>query len=337
MKSLKAAVGISLAFALAISTPAVAHGDTQAHQPATQATNKASSQGPLMTADQIYKAFGWDMDGIEITTQKVTDGLYVLFGNGGNIAVSVGDDGTLIVDDQFPQLMPKIKTAMEAIGSKSVDFIINTHWHFDHADGNIALGKEGSWIVSQSNSREKMLSDHIINLGFVSYEQKAYPAHALSDITFDKTMQFHINGEKIELFHFGPAHTTGDTAVIFRGKNAVHLGDVFNNSGYPFIDADNGGAIDGMIAYCQAVHDAIDADTYVIPGHGPVTTQAKLARYIEVLTAIRDRMQTMIDDGKDLDAIIAAKPTAEFDQEFKENPVTTNAFIGRVYASLTRG
>lgn len=322
MKNAITVFGLSLG--LAIAAPAKAH-DTKAQPP----------HGPLMTLDQIGQAFGWDMENAEIKTEKVADGLYVLFGIGGNIAASVGEDGTLIVDDQFPQLMPKIKAALKEIGSKKVDFVINTHWHFDHADGNMALGKDGTWIVSQSNSREKMRSDHIVNLGFVAYEQKAYPAHAISDITYDTTMQFHINGEKIDLLHIGPAHTTGDTAIIFRGKNAVHLGDVFNNSGYPFIDADNGGDIEGMIAFCQAVHDTINDDTKVIPGHGPVTTRAKLARYIEVLTIIKGRVQTMIDDGKDLDAIVAAKPTADFDKEFYGAEVTTIAFLGRVYASLT--
>lgn len=326
MKRAITAFGLSLG--LALSAPVAAHD--------VKSADSKSTQGPLMTLDQISEAFGWDMDGVEIKTEKVADGLYVLFGIGGNIAVSIGEDGTLIVDDQFPQIMPKIKAALKEIGSEKVDFVINTHWHFDHADGNLAFGKDGTWIVSQANSRKKMLSDHIINLGFVSYEQKAYPAHARSDITFDTTMQFHINGEQIDLLHFGPAHTTGDTAIIFRGKNAVHLGDVFNNSGYPFIDADNGGDITGMIAFCQAVHDTINDDTKVIPGHGAVTTRAKLARYIEVLTTIQDRVQVMIDDGQNLDAIVAAKPTAEFDKEFYGAEVTTTAFLGRVYASLTK-
>ena len=326
MKRVISAMGLSLA--LAMGSPATAHD--------VEKSNAKASQGPLLPAEQLYKAFGWDMDAVEIRAEKVADGLYVLFGNGGNIAVSIGEDGTLIVDDQFPQLMPKIKAALKEIGSDKVDFVVNTHWHFDHADGNMALGKDGSWIVSQSNSREKMRADHIINLGFVSYEQKAYPDHAVSDITFDTTMQFHLNDEKIDLLHFGPAHTTGDTAVVFRGKNAVHLGDVFNNSGYPFIDADNGGDITGMIAFCQAVHDTINSDTKVIPGHGPVTTRAKLARYIEVLTAIQGRVKAMIDDGKGLDAIVAAKPTADFDKEFYGAEVTTTAFLGRVYASLTK-
>ncbi|WP_430426940.1 MBL fold metallo-hydrolase [Parasphingorhabdus sp.] len=318
---------LALATAMVISQPALAHGEQ---------TAKPDAHGPVMSAEQLYQAFGWDFEKAEITTQKIDDGFYVLFGLGGNIAVSVGEDGTLIVDDQFPQLMPKIKAALKEIGSEKVDFVINTHWHFDHADGNLALGKQGSWIVSQSNSRAKMLGDHIINFGPFATEQKAYPKHALSDITFDDTMQFHINDQKIELLHVGPAHTTGDTAVIFRGVNAVHLGDVFNNSGYPFIDADNGGDIAGMIAFCQAVHDAIDEDTIVVPGHGPVTDRAKLARYIEVLTIIQGRVQALIDEGKSLEQIMAAKPTAEFDTEFQANAMMLPSFLSRVYVSLTR-
>tara|TARA_R110001606_G_scaffold73379_7_gene169197 strand:- start:957 stop:1937 length:981 start_codon:yes stop_codon:yes gene_type:complete len=322
------AVGLfGLALSLAIASPALAHG-SKAEEPA--------SHGPVMSADQIYKAFGWDFDKAEIKTEKVAEGLYVLFGLGGNIAVSVGKDGTLIVDDQFPQLMPKIKAALKEIGSEDVDFVINTHWHFDHADGNMTLGKEGSWIVSQSNSRAMMLDDQIVNFGPFAGEQKAYPEHALSDITFDRTMQFHINGQQIDLLHVGPAHTNGDTAVIFRGTNAVHLGDVFNNAGYPFIDADNGGDLAGMIAFCQAVHDTIDDDTIVIPGHGPVTDRAKLARYIEVLTIIQGRVQALIGDGKSLPEIMAAKPTADFDVEFQANEMMLPSFLSRVYASLTR-
>lgn len=322
------AVGLfGLALSLAFASPALAHGSSAA---------EPAAHGPVMNADQVYSAFGWDFDKAEIRTEKVADGLYVLFGLGGNIAVSVGQDGTLIVDDQFPQLMPKIKTALKDIGSEEVDFVVNTHWHFDHADGNMTLGREGSWIVSQSNSRAMMLEDRVINFGPFASEQKAYPDHALSDITFDRTMQFHINGQAIELLHVGPAHTDGDTAVIFRGVNAVHLGDVFNNAGYPFIDADNGGDLAGMIAFCQAVHDMIDDDTIVIPGHGPVADRAKLARYIEVLTIIQGRVQALIDDGKSLEEIMAAKPTADFDAEFQANAMMLPSFLSRAYASLTR-
>jgi glyoxylase-like metal-dependent hydrolase (beta-lactamase superfamily II) len=308
---------IAVIAAWAISGPAMAHDN-------------------VLTFEELTANFGMNLDTAEITTEKVADGLHVLFGVGGNIAVSTGEDGTLIVDDQFPQMMPKIKAALKELGSDKVDFVINTHWHFDHADGNITLGEEGTWIVSQSNSREMMLGDHLINFGPFAYEQKAYPTHALSDITFDTSMQFHFNGELIELVHNGPAHTSGDTAVIFRGRNSVHFGDVFNNTGFPFIDADNGGDLEGMIAFCQAVHDVIDDETVVIPGHGAITDRAKLARYIEVLTIVRDRVGALIAEGKDLDAIIAANPTADLNEEMSATDATLPSFLSRVYASLTR-
>ena len=170
----------------------------------------------LLDLDEMLAAFGWDFDTAEITVEKINDGFYVLFGLGGNIGVSVGEHGVLIVDDQFPQLMPKIRAAISDLGGDDIDFVINTHWHFDHAEGNLALGPEGSWVVSQTNSRAMMADDHVINLASMQYLQQAYPDSAKPVITYDDRMQFHFNGELIELLHFGPAHTTGDTAVIFR-------------------------------------------------------------------------------------------------------------------------
>jgi len=151
-----------------------------------------SHDGPAvpepMKLDELLKAFSWDLKNAEIRTETVSDGLYVLFGLGGNIAVSVGDDGVLIVDDQFPQLMPQIESAIGKLGGKKVDFVINTHWHFDHAEGNLALGPAGTWVVSQANSRQMMQSDHVINLVIASYNQETYPPNALPSITFNDTM-----------------------------------------------------------------------------------------------------------------------------------------------------
>ncbi|MFB3079283.1 MAG: MBL fold metallo-hydrolase, partial [Lysobacterales bacterium] len=236
--------------------------------PLAQAHDIPSAPEP-MQLDALLSAVGWSYDtGVE--TQSLAEGFYVLFGVGGNVLVSSGADGVLMVDDQFPKMVPKLKQAMRKMGDRNVDFVINTHWHFDHADGNQVLGKKDVWLVSQINSRRMMQRDNVINTVSLAYRQEPYPAHALPDITFDQRMQFHLNGERIDLLHFGPAHTTGDTAVIFRGQNAVHMGDVFNNAGYPFIDADNGGSLDGLIAFCEAVLAEIDEDTTVVPGHGAV-------------------------------------------------------------------
>jgi len=291
----------------------------------------AAAHDEPMNLDELMAAFGWDFNSAEIRTEKVTEGLYVLFGIGGNVGVSVGPQGVLIVDDQFPQMIPKIGDAIRGVGGGGVDFAVNTHWHFDHAEGNLALGPGGTWLVSQANSRAKMLDYHVIHLVAMHYAQQAYPQSALPVITFDDTMQFHFNGQQIDLLHFCPAHTTGDTAVVFRGANAVHLGDVFNR-GYPFIDADNGGDLSGMIAFCEAVLAVIDRDTTVIPGHGEIADYAGLQHYISMLREMRDKIGGMVRSGKSLAQVIAATPTAEYDAEFGD-PAN---FVDRAYHSLKR-
>jgi glyoxylase-like metal-dependent hydrolase (beta-lactamase superfamily II) len=278
-----------------------------------------------------------DYANARIETQEVGEGLYVLFGLGegviaGNILASIGEQGVLIVDDQFPEIAPKYQEAIANLGGGDIDFVINTHWHFDHADGNKALGPEGTWIIAHETSRRMLLQDNVINLVAQRIQQPAFPAAALPVLTYNSVMHTYFNGEQIDLRHFGAAHTEGDTAVILRDSQVVHLGDVFNMSGYPFIDADNGGSLSGVIDFCQAVLDRIEPSAIVIPGHGPVSNYQGLADYIARLTTIRDRMQTLIDSGASLEQVIAARPTAEFDQS-QGDPAM---LLDRAYASLTR-
>ena len=285
-----------------------------------------------MTVDETLKTTGWVNESTEIKVQEVGKGLYVLFGAGGNIAASVGERGVLLVDDQFQQLIPKIKSTITDLGGRRIDFAINTHWHFDHADGNQALGPEGTWLVAQNNSRAMMAESKIINTGSMQIEQPAYPEIAKPVITFQDRMRFYFNGERVDLLHFGPAHTAGDAAIVFRGHNAVHLGDVFNNSGYPFIDSGNGGDLDGMIRFCKQALAEIDEDTTVIPGHGPVTDYQGLVDYINMLETVRKRLVTLIGSGASLATVIAAKPTEDFDQTFGDPA----SFVDRAYTSLVR-
>jgi len=298
--------------------------------------HEAGSEEGVLNLQQIAQAFGWDMENVEITTEKVADGLYVLFGVGGNIGVLVGDDGVMIVDNQFPQVMDKIEKAIQNIGGNGIDYAINTHWHFDHAESNNVLGPKGATIVAHAKARADMSKGGLVNLVVAKYRQQAYPEVALPTLTYDDGMQIQFNGGQVDLMHFSPAHTTGDSAVYFRKYNAVHLGDVFNNSGYPFIDVDSGGDINGMINFCQKTLDAIGPDAIVIPGHGPITDSEALARYIYMLTTVRDRVAAMIADGKSLEEVVEAKITAEdFDQIY--GPESASAgFINRVYTSLTR-
>ena len=285
----------------------------------------------VMTVPEGVAAFGWDFESAEVTTQDLGQGLHVLFGIGGNIVVSLGDDGTFIVDDQFEGMIPKVVKTIGELGGSDVDFAVTTHWHFDHAEGNLALGPQGTWLVAHKNSREMMKDAHVVNMVGLAVLQEAYPESAWPDITYDSEMRFHLNGQTIELMHFGPAHTTGDTAVFFREANVLHMGDVFNNTGYPFIDADNGGTLDGLITFCESVLAVINDDTTVVPGHGAAATKADFARYTRDLAVIRDRIAAHVKAGMDLADIIAAEPSKEFDARYGDNTM----FINRAVKSLT--
>lgn len=286
----------------------------------------------IMTGEEYFESFGVDFETTDIRTETVASGLHVLFGPGGNILASIGDQGVLVVDDQFPAMVPKIRAAIRGLGGEDVDFVVNTHWHFDHTDGNPLLGAGGSWIVSHTNSRQMMTDSHLINLVDTVVKQPPSPYEGLPVITYEDRMRFHFNGEQIDLLYFGPAHTTGDAAIVFRGQNVVHMGDVYNSGAYPFIDADNGGRLDGMILFCEAVLDEISQDAVVVPGHGPVARYADLAEYVSMLRIIRKRVAAMIAEGATLDEVIAANPTAEWDAE-KGDP---NRLLDRAYASLAR-
>ena len=224
---------------------------------------------------------------------------------------------------------------IKELGGGKIDFAINTHWHFDHAQGNLALGPARTWIVAQTNSALKMREDSIINLAFMKVRQEAYPVEALPVISFDDRLRFHFNGGDIDLVHFGAAHTAGDIVVLFRNHNAVHFGDVFNNTGYPFVDVDGGGDIDGMIAFCSKVLNELDDDTSVIPGHGPVVGVSSLHDYTNMLREVRNRIAGLIKEGKTLDEVIEANPTADFDTIYG-GVGSPMGFINRVYASLTK-
>jgi len=229
-------------------------------------------------------------------------------------------------------MVPKYKAKIGELGGGAVSFAINTHWHFDHADGNQVLGPEGTWLVAHETSRQMMMKNNVINLVSQQRDQPAYAETAWPVLTYDDTMRFHFNGERIDLMHFGPAHTTGDTAVIFREHKTVHMGDVYNNAGYPFIDADNGGSLNGVIEFCSKVLGEIDSTYVVVPGHGPVADGQALAEYVAMLTMIRDRMDALIGSGATLEQVEAARPTSEWDQR-KGDP---ESFLNRAYLSLTR-
>jgi len=283
----------------------------------------------------VMDAFGWDFNEAEISIESISDNIHVLFGLGGNILVSTGEDGVLLVDDQMPELKYKILRSLRKIGGKSVDYIVNTHWHFDHAEGNLAFGPDGAKIVAHENSRKMMLNPKPINLSFIVYPQQPYPLNAVPQITYQDSMKLHLNGDQIELYHFGHAHTTGDTAVYLRNSNVLHMGDVFNMTGPPFIDAGNGGSIDGIIRFCEEILKVVNDETVVVPGHGPISTTEDIQTYIDMLIVVRDRIQAQILEGKSLQEIIESDPTKEWRDKFGDGPFIVGV-IDRAYAGMTK-
>ena len=283
----------------------------------------------------VHDAFGWDFSKAEITTEKITENIHVLFGFGGNILVSTGKDGVLLVDDQFPQVKYKIMSAIRKLGGRSINYIVNTHWHFDHAEGNNAFGPDGASIVAHENSRELMLNPKPINLSFIVYPQQPYPLDAVPEITFKDQMNLHLNGDRIELYHFGHAHTTGDAAVYLRDSNVLHMGDVFNMSGPPFVDADNGGSIDGIIRFCEEILKVVNDETVVVPGHGPISTTEDMQIYIDMLIVVRDRIQSQIAEGRTFEEILASDPTKEWRDMYGEGPFI-QGLVDRAYAGMIK-
>jgi cyclase len=273
-----------------------------------------------------------DFDKVEVTSAKVGEGVYVLNGRGGNIGVSIGEDGVLLIDDQYAPLTVKIRAAVASLTPQPIRFLINTHWHGDHTGGNENLGKAGIVIVAQENVRKRMSVEQFI----AAFGEKvpASPKAALPIITFADSVAFHLNGDDIQSFHVAPAHTDGDTVVHFKKANVVHMGDCFFNGMYPFIDLSSGGSIDGIVAAADKVLAMVDMNTKIIPGHGPVGDKAALQIYRDVMAGIRDRVKALVTAGKTLDQVKAAQPTKDFDAKWGGGFLKPDVFTAIVYQSL---
>lgn len=267
---------------------------------------------PVLCLLVITPVTGWsqNFDQIQIRTFPVTDNMYMLQGSGGNIGVSIGDDGTFIVDDQFAPLTDKIVAAIAGLTDKPVSFVANSHFHYDHTDGNENFGNQGALIVAHNNARMRMATHQVLSGS--NRPQPAYQEVGLPKITFDESMQFHYNGNTIDLLHLGPAHTDGDAVYYFRDANVVHTGDMFVRYGLPYIDVGNGGSHDGMIDACWELAGIIDEETIIIPGHGQLSTRTDLLEYRAMLMTIRDRVKNLIAEGRTIDQVIASNPARGF-------------------------
>jgi len=275
-----------------------------------------------------------DFSKVEIRTTPLTDHVYMLMGAGGNLAVSAGDDAVFLVDDQFAPLTEKIAAAIGKISPKPVKFVINTHWHFDHTGGNENLGKGGTLIFAHENVRRRMDSEQFI--AFMNMKQPPSPKVALPVVTFTASMSFHLNGEEIRAIHVANAHTDGDAIIHFTRSDVIHMGDVFFNGMYPFIDASSGGSIDGMVAACDQGLALANDRTKIIPGHGPLGDRAQLREYRDMLATIAARIKPLVAAGRSVEQVVAAKPTAGFDEKFGKGFVGPDKFVEMVAGSLAR-
>jgi len=277
---------------------------------------------------------GQNFDTVQVRTIKAGDGVYMLQGFGGNIGVSAGADGVVLVDDQYAPLTEKIRAALASLNPGPIRFVLNTHWHFDHTGGNENFGKGGVVIVAHENVRRRMSAEQFMT----SFAQPvpASPAGALPVVTFTDAVTFYYNGDSISAFHVAPAHTDGDVIVWFRHANVIHMGDTFFNGRYPLVDLASGGAVDGFIVAADRVLALSDANTKIIPGHGPLGDRIALQAFRTMMATVRDRIKQAIAAGRTLDQVKAAKPTADFDAVWGNGRITPTMFVEILYQDLSR-
>ena len=284
----------------------------------------------------ILAVFAQDQDysKVEIKPTRLSPTVYMMEGAGGNLGVSAGEDTVFLVDSQFAPLTPKIEAAAKAISPKPVQFLFNTHWHYDHVGGNENLGKSGAIIVAQDNVRKRMGTDQF--MAAFNQSVKASPKAALPVVTFAESMSFHLNGERIDVIHVPNAHTDGDAILHFTGSDVLHMGDTFFNGMYPFIDTGSGGSIEGMIAAADRGLALSTDKTKIIPGHGPLGSRADLQAYRQMLASVAERIRKQVDAGKSPEDIAKAGVTKEFDEKWGKGFLKPEQFVAIVAGGMRK-
>ena len=278
-----------------------------------------------------------DFSKVELKTTKLAPGVAMLEGvggfAGGNIAVSFGADGPVIVDDQFVPMVPKIVAAVRALQDAPIRFVINTHFHFDHTGGNEPMTGAGAVIFAHENVRKRMSVDQFSKV--MNRKMPAQPAAALPVVTFAEGVTLHWNGETIQVEHVAPAHTDGDSHIWFEKANVVHMGDTFVNGFFPFIDVESGGTIAGLIESANRALARANDKTKIVPGHGPLATRADLKKFRDMLVDVKARVEKGIKSGKTMEQFIATKPLADLDAEWGDGFIKSDQMVTLVWMNLT--
>jgi glyoxylase-like metal-dependent hydrolase (beta-lactamase superfamily II) len=268
-----------------------------------------------------------------IVTHKLRNNISVLEGSGGNIAVLAGPDGKVMIDAGIGVSRPQLAKALADLGTDPVTHLVNTHWHFDHADGNAWLHSVGAKIIAQGNTRKHLARTERVEDW--DYNFLALPSGGIPGEVFATDKSLKLYGASIHLKYYGPAHTDGDISVTFGEANVAHVGDTYWNGIYPFIDYSTGGSIDGMIAASDANLAATNNETIIIPGHGqPVSNKAELKEFRDMLVAIRDNVAKLKKQGKSRDETVAAKPTAAYDAKWGQFVIDPGFFTRLVYEGV---
>ena len=267
-----------------------------------------------------------------MTSAKLADNLTLLSGPGGNVTVLTGPDGKVMVDDFVQTVQADLQKHLDSISNAPLKFVVNSHWHFDHTDNNVAMHKAGATLISHENTRKRLTETHTMETLKLTFAP--LPAEGLPQQTFRDNFRLFFNNEPMTMGYFGPAHTDGDIWVRYEKANVLHVADIFFNGFYPLIDDGTGGKINGMIAAANKALAMADAKTKIVPGHGNLTDKAGLMTYAKVLTACRDKVKELKMQGKSLKDTVAAKPTAEFDDAWGKGLIPPDVFTTLIYNTL---